>query len=236
MLLSLAMAVWLFGVCAAGMSTESIAPSFRRAILVRHGAVDRARAEPALKPGAFYGGNVDVPLSKLGEAEALAAARLIATDYGAQVSQVWSSPMKRARFGARAVGTALAAAGETWTPPLPVEEFEAFREIDRGPIGTGWTDLTPEEIEARDGEGAIWRCANEQTLGAWRQRNGGEGFCDLRARVLAQRDALLVAVPLGGAGVIAAQLVREKWPLASRLAWPVDLLRRKALAEKGASG
>ena len=158
------MAVWLFGVCAAGISTESIAPSFRRAILVRHGAVDRARAEPALKPGAFYGGNVDVPLSKLGEAEALAAARLIAADYGTQVGTIWSSPMKRARFGARAVGTALAAAADTWSPPLPVEEFEAFREIDRGPIGTGWTDLTPEEIEARDGPDAIWRCVNEQAL------------------------------------------------------------------------
>ena len=46
------------------------------------------------------------------------------------------------------------------------------------------------------------RCANEQTLGAWRERNGGEGFCDLRARVLGQRDALLRTVPLGGAGVI----------------------------------
>ena len=156
-LLSLAMAVG-----AAGMSTEPIA-GFRRAILVRHGAVDRARAEPALKPGAFYGGNVDVPLSKLGEAEALAAARLIATDYGSQVGKIWSSPMKRARFGARAVGTALAAAADTWSPPMPVEEFEGFREIDRGPIGTGWTDLTPEEIEARDGEGAIWRCADEHT-------------------------------------------------------------------------
>ena len=157
--LALAMAVR-----AAGMSTEAIAPSFRRAILVRHGAVDRARAEPALKPGAFYGGNVDVPLSKVGEAEALAAARLIAADYGAQIGTIWSSPMKRARFGARAVGTALASAAESWSPPLPVEEFEAFREIDRGPIGTGWTDLTPEEIEARDGPDAIWRCVHEQTL------------------------------------------------------------------------
>ena len=157
--LALAMAVR-----AAGMSSEAIAPSFRRAILVRHGAVDRARAEPALKPGAFYGGNVDVPLSKVGEAEALAAARLIAADYGAQIGTIWSSPMKRARFGARAVGTALASAAETWSSPLPVEEFEAFREIDRGPIGTGWTDLTPEEIEARDGPDAIWRCVHEQTL------------------------------------------------------------------------
>jgi len=194
------------------MSTESIAPSFRRAILVRHGAVDRARAEPALKPGAFYGGNVDVPLSKVGEAEALAAARLIATDYSAQIGTVWSSPMKRARFGARAVGTALAAAAETWSPPLPVEEFEAFREIDRGPIGIGWTGLTPEEIEARDGPDAIWRCVKEQAPGgcmdwAWRGPGGGlEGayphaypraaspsICTDHAQVCQRADAWCVA-------------------------------------------
>jgi broad specificity phosphatase PhoE len=49
-----------------------VAPDMRRLILIRHGAVDRERAEPAIKPGGFYGGNVDVPLSQMGEAEALA--------------------------------------------------------------------------------------------------------------------------------------------------------------------
>eukprot|EP00966_Prymnesium_polylepis_P101636 2353636-Prymnesium_polylepis.1 len=64
--------------------------------------------------------------------------------------------MRRAVFGARAVGTALAASlaapgSAEWKPPMDVETFEAFREVDRGPIGQGWTDLTAEEIEARDG-------------------------------------------------------------------------------------
>ena len=179
----------------------------RRAILVRHGAVDRTRADPPIRPGAFYGGNADVPLSRDGEAEAVAAAKMIAADYGKEVSKIWSSPMRRALFGARVVGTALATtqSGE-WTPPMPVEPFEAFREIDRGPVGPGWTDLTPEEIEARDGPDAIWRCANEQTLGAWKAINGGEGFCDLRARVLAQRDALLGALEPGAAGVVVSHM------------------------------
>ena len=54
-----------------------VAPDARRLILVRHGAVDRTRAVPAIKPGGFYGGNVDVPLSAQGEAEALAAAKRV---------------------------------------------------------------------------------------------------------------------------------------------------------------
>ena len=47
---------------------------------------------------------------------------------------------------------------------MEIGQHEAFREIDRGPIGKGWTDLTPEEIEARDGPRAIWRCATELQL------------------------------------------------------------------------
>ena len=38
---------------------------------------------------------------------------------------------------------------------MDISTSDAFIEIDRGPIGTGWTDLTPDEIEARDGPGAI---------------------------------------------------------------------------------
>ncbi|KAL1508437.1 hypothetical protein AB1Y20_004541 [Prymnesium parvum] len=186
-----------------------IAPSARRLILVRHGAVDRARAVPSIKPGGFYGGNVDVPLSREGEAEALAAAESIAADHLTEVRLIWSSPMRRALFGARAVGTALAVAqsrGAEWTPPLEVATFEAFREVDRGPIGEGWTDLTKEEIEARDGPGALERFALEKVAGAFKAINGGEGFCDIRERVLKQRDAMLQEIPLGSAGVIVSHM------------------------------
>jgi len=189
-----------------GVLGIAIQPGHRRLILVRHGAVNRELSEPPLKPGAFYGGNVDVPLSAAGEAEAIAAAKLIAEKHKAEVAALWSSPMRRALFGARAIGTAIAAAAEEWSPPMPVETFEAFREIDRGPIGIGWTNLTPEEIEERDGPDAIARCANEKTLGAYRDINGGEGFCDLRTRVLTQRDALLGSIPAGRAVVIVSHM------------------------------
>jgi len=89
---------------------------------------------------------------------------------------------------------------------MDIATDEAFREIDRGPVGIGWTDLTPEEIEARDGPNAISRCANEQTLGAWKAINGGEGFCDLQKRVLEKRDDCLATLPLGSTGVIVSHL------------------------------
>ena len=119
--------------------------------------------------------------------------------------------MRRALFGARACGTALAVAasskaGTSWQPPMEVETFEAFREVDRGPIGTGWTDLTAEEIEARDGPNAIEKFSLETTPNAFKAVNGGEGFCDVRDRVLAQRDKMLHALPAGGAGVIVSHM------------------------------
>lgn len=194
------------------VTASRVAPDARRLILVRHGAVDRLRAEPALKPGGFYGGNVDVPLSEVGEKEALAAAKIIANDYLGEVQAIWASPMRRALFGARAVGTALAVAASesasgSWQPPMEIETFEAFREVDRGPIGIGWTDLTADEIEARDGPAAMEKFALEMVPGAFFSVNGGEGFCDIRSRVLHQRDEMLrTAVPLGGTGVIVSHL------------------------------
>ena len=92
---------------ARGLATSSLG-GVRRVILVRHGAVNREGSDPPIKPGAFYGGNVDVPLSTTGEAEAKAAARLIAAEHAGEVKKIWSSPMRRALFGARCIGTALA--------------------------------------------------------------------------------------------------------------------------------
>ncbi|KAL3925921.1 MAG: hypothetical protein SGPRY_003533 [Prymnesium sp.] len=186
-----------------------VAPDGRRLLLVRHGAVDRTRANPPIKPGGFYGGNVDVPLSAVGESEAIAASNWIAQSQLEEVRLIWSSPMKRALFGAKAVGTALAVASSTggeWRPPMEIETFEAFREVDRGPIGKGWTDLTKEEIEERDGPKAMERFALENVPGAFKAINGGEGFCDIRERVLRQRDAMLQQIPLGSAGVIVSHM------------------------------
>jgi len=50
------------------------------------------------------------------------------------------------------------------------------------------------------------RFALECQPGAFAAVNGGEGFCDVRDRVLKQRDAMLGAIPAGGAGVIVSHM------------------------------
>jgi broad specificity phosphatase PhoE len=186
----------------------AVAADTKRLILVRHGAVNREKSQPPIKKDGFYGGNVNVPLSDVGEAEAIAAAKLIAAEFVNDVAAIESSPMRRALFGARAIGTALAnaVAPMDWKSPMDVLTFEEYREIDRGPIGKGWTDLTAEEIEARDGPNAIEKFALCTTPGAYREINGGEGFCDLRSRVLGRRDAMLAELQPGRAGVIVSHM------------------------------
>ena len=192
----------------AAWGVPSVAPNFRRLVLVRHGAVAREDNDPPVPPSAYYGGSIDVPLSAQGKAEALAAAALIASELSTEVKALWASPMRRALFGARAAGTALAAGAAEWSPPMEVETFEAFREIDRGVWGDegSWSGLTEAEIEALAGPSALAKCALETEQGKYRGINGGEGFCDVRARTLAQRDALLPLLPLGGAAVVVSHL------------------------------
>jgi len=166
-----------------------------RLVLVRHGAVARSRA--AIRDDAFYGGNVDVPLSEVGEAEADAAAAYIAAEHASGVAAVWSSPMCRAMYGARAISAAVAAA--TGSPPLPVQTYESFREIDRGE----WTNMTKAEIEERHGEGAIARAAQDPE---YARINGGEGMGDVWRRVHRQRDELMSTLGAGDTAVIVSHL------------------------------
>ena len=63
----------------------------------RHPRATRRRCEAAgLTPDGLYGGDVDVPLSERGEAEARAAAQFVADTFGSKVNSVFASPMKRA--------------------------------------------------------------------------------------------------------------------------------------------
>ena len=93
-----------------------------------------------MRDEAFYGGNIDVPLSEVGEAEAKAAAAYIAKTHGGDVCAIFSSPMARARYGAQAIAASLARA--TIAPQLSVHAYEAFREFDRGL----WSNMTRAEV------------------------------------------------------------------------------------------
>uniref|UniRef100_A0A7S0KZ69 Phosphoglycerate mutase (2,3-diphosphoglycerate-dependent) n=1 Tax=Coccolithus braarudii TaxID=221442 RepID=A0A7S0KZ69_9EUKA len=179
----------------------------RRLILVRHGAVSRVpRAGwPDIAPvrdGAFYGGNIDVPLSQRGEAEAHAAATWIAEKHADEVACVWSSPMSRALFGARAIATAVQSSATQRCTVSSVSTHEAFREFDRGM----WTNMTKEEVEAdpRWGTDSFARCAREPMYG--RNECKGEGMGDLKDRVLTERDELLSTLLPGSAAVLVSHL------------------------------
>jgi broad specificity phosphatase PhoE len=172
----------------------------RRLILVRHGTVSRELSDPPVRPGALYGGNYDVPLSPVGEAEAKAAARFIASQaMGDEVRFICSSPMSRALFGAKAVQSALS---PRVIGGLKLETNDLLREIDRGE----WANRTVAEVEAdpRYGPGAYDRCAREPDYG--REVAGGEGMADLRDRVLAARDYVLRGTRPGSASVVVSHM------------------------------
>jgi len=114
-------------------STLALGLAPKTVILVRHGAVNREAA--GLTPDGLYGGDVDVPLSERGEAEARAAAQFVADTFGSKVTSVFASPMKRAMYGAERTVEAL---GKS----MGVEAREAFREVKRG----DWVDKSIEQV------------------------------------------------------------------------------------------
>lgn len=170
----------------------------RTIILVRHGAVDRTKS--GVPPGALYGGDIDVPLSLRGEAEARAAARYVVERF--DVSSVWASPLARAVFGAQCIADAAGVES--------VETSEALREIARG----GWLRKTPDEIEAMTpgGMDAFLRDT------AYRPPGGAESIDDVRLRAteaLIQR--VLPTVEPAGAAVVVSHLYVTRALLSSAL-------------------
>ena len=159
-----------------------------RVHLVRHGAVHEAWR------GRLYG-DLDVPLSPLGERQArVAATRLCGTTghpAGAShdaLDLVLHSGLARAQFGARCIA-------EACDEPPQLECDERFRELRRG----SWAGLRPEELEARE-PGALeaWRSAPDRL-----RPEGGESLDDLAARVLPALDEWAARTPEGELALVA---------------------------------
>lgn len=170
-------------------SVSSLAP--KTVVLVRHGAVNRAAG--GVKPDGLYGGDVDVPLSERGEAEACAAASYVASTYGSSVGAVFASPMKRAVFGAERCAEAL---GGT----LDVKTREAFREVKRG----AWVDKTIDEVAAEFPGEDMARFLADYDFGA---AGGGESVNDVQRRAKAcLASDVLAAIDPGQTAIVVSHL------------------------------
>ena len=158
--------------------------SCKRLFMVRHGEV--------INPGgdrAVYYGAMDVPLSLLGELEAIEAAAYLSKF---NLQHIASSPLSRAMYGANQV---LSRQSET-NDSADIIIYEGFKELDRG----AWCGLTKEEIGV-DNLARFDACDESVTPG-----DGGESYPTLKRRVLKARDELLQITDVGRASAIVSHL------------------------------
>ena len=146
----------------------------------------------------MYYGAMDVSLSPLGELEAIEAASYLAKYH---LQHVASSPLSRAKFGARQVlarqPPPLIAADENDSNDIHI--LEGFRELDRG----AWCGLTADEINEIELDlMARFDACDESVTPA----DGGESYPTLKTRVLEARDELLQMTHVGRASAIVSHL------------------------------
>jgi broad specificity phosphatase PhoE len=166
-------------------------------ILTRHG---QATADDLM-----LGGQLDLPLTADGRAEAEALARRLAA---VRIDRIISSPMLRALETAQAIATG-----------RPVEVDERLRELDYG----RWEGLTAAEVDARDPDlRARWEDDPAAT-----HSPGGECGNDVAARTRSFLTDLLAA-ELAGAG--AATRLHSPDPGGSR--GPVSESQAEAAGER----
>ncbi len=165
-------------------SLQPVAATSRRLFLVRHGEV--------IPPGGVHGvhyGNMDVPLSPLGEAEARAAAEALKTF---ELDGVYSSPLKRAVYGADRIRDGRS--GMRCCSTMP-KTLNGFSELDRG----DWRGKSKEDIGI-DLYEAFNRCKPGSTPA------NGESLAEIKQRVLEARDSVLESVPEGCSAAVVSHL------------------------------
>ena len=126
-----------------------------RLLLVRHGITQ-------YNVDNLYTGQTDVPLSELGERQAQAAGKYLATE---KIDLIVSSNLQRTRYTAQAIAQ---------HHKLPVLEDPDLREIGMGT----WEGFTPEQIQARNL--AEWTAVRGDPVHI--APPGGETFIQLQER------------------------------------------------------
>lgn len=171
---------------------DPVPEGYKRIFMVRHGEV--------INPGGdrpVYYGAMDVSLSPLGELEAIEAASYLSRYH---LQHVASSPLSRAKFGARQV---LARQQPPKNSDIDCSNdsnditiLEGFKELDRG----SWCGLTKDEIGAEN-LARFDACDESITPG-----DGGESYPTLKSRVLQARNELLEMTEPGRASAIVSHL------------------------------
>ena len=149
---------------------------------------------------AVYYGAMDVPLSPLGEMEAIEAASYLSRF---NLQHIAASPLSRAKFGARQVAAQQPGRSDTMTNINTTDDalsnnivvFEGFKELDRGT----WCGLTKDEI-GHDNLARFDACDESVTPA------NGESYPTLKMRVLQSRDELLKMTNVGRASAIVSHL------------------------------
>jgi broad specificity phosphatase PhoE len=141
---------------------------------------------------------MDVSLSPLGQMEAIEAASYLSRFH---LQHVASSPLTRAKFGARQVLARQSPPddeneGKGCTDSNDIIVLDGFKELDRG----SWCGLTKEEIGS-DMLARFDACDESVTPG-----DGGESYPALKSRVIEARDELLRLTETGGASAIVSHL------------------------------
>lgn len=181
-----------------GPELPPIPATAKRLFLVRHGEV--------IPPGGVHGvlyGAMDVPLSPLGEAEAVAAARYL-SQFDLEI--VASSPLKRAVYGADQTLRA-----QSNLEPSDMDVYDGFRELDRG----AWCGLKREEIGEENME-RFNACDESVTP------EGGESVMFVRNRVTRARDELLSKMTPGRVSALVSHLQVTRCMLSEALEIAVE--------------
>lgn len=158
----------------------------------------------------FYGG-ADVPLSPLGEQEAIAASKYLQQF---QLHRIASSPLSRAMFGAMQV-----LSNQQGREFDDIFVHDGFRELDRG----SWCGKTEEEI-GLDLLEQFNACVLSVTP------DGGESYPELKERVMTAKRELLDLTEVGRASALVSHLQVTRSILSDALGIPTGKMTQLKVA------
>lgn len=181
-----------------------VPPTSKRLFLVRHGEVINPGGD---KP--VYYGAMDVELSPLGKAEAIAAAQYLSQF---DLEYVFASPLSRAVYGAEETR-------KLQSSRVSLTLNDGFRELDRG----SWCGMTKAEIgiEAMKRFDACDESATPE---------GGESYPFLKSRVLKARDECLEKMSAGCAAAVVSHLQVTRSILSDALRIPTNEMANLKIA------